>query len=280
MRFECVQFWSTRANVSDKAVRDNLPAHLREELIKDAYGIQVEASKREVIQAIEKFLRIGKTRDFVRHEYLEVDRKEIGDYSHFFIRPRRFGWKEQVFFEVTERCCKSEETCWRGVKTSSPVRLRAAKLKGIGEIVGPPIPQTKRLLITPRVRELFDSEGVTGLEYERCEDLDGASDAPFVATVLHGAYEAGTDIVAKPCPEHGTIAGCCVFDPRIPRLGLSRDDLQMIDRVTVKNRDYFHWYPSLVVSQRALRLLLKHKIPTLQRVTRTLNQKFRPLIVS
>ena len=225
-------------------------------------------------------MTIGRTKRFVRYEYLEVDKKEISDYSHFLISPRRFGWKEQVFLEVTERRCKSDETCWRGVKTSSPVRLRAAKLKGIGEIVGPPIPQTKRLLVTPRVRELFDSEGVTGLEYERCEDLDGGSDAPFVGTVLHGAYRAGTDIVAKPCPEHGTIAGCYVFDLKTPRHGLSRDDLQMIDRVTVKNRDCFYWYPLLVVSQRVLRLLLKHKIPTLQQVTTILNQKFRPLIVS
>lgn len=280
MKLECVQFWSTRGDVSDNAVRDKLPAHLREELIEGAYGIQVDASKREVVQAIEAFLRIGKTKDVVRYEYLEVDKKEIGNYSHFIISPRQFGWKEQVFFEVTKRGCKSDETCWWGVNTSSPVRLHAARLKGVGEIVGPPIPHTKRLLVTPRVRELFDSEGLTGLGYERCEDLDGDSNPPFVARVIHGAYQVGTDIAAKPCPEHGTIAGCCVFDLRIPREGLSLDDFQMIDRVVVKNRNYLYWYPFLVVSQRALGLLLKCKIPGLQPITRMLNQTFRPLALS
>jgi hypothetical protein len=279
MKLECVQFWSTRDDVSINAVRDQLPANLRDQLIEDAYGIQVDASKSEAIEDIESSLRIGKTRDFVRCTYVEVDKSEIGNYSHFFVRPQPFGWKENAFFEVTERSCKADAMCRWGVRASSPVRVKSSKLKGLSEIAGPPMPQIKLLLVTRQVRELFDAEGITGLEYESCEDLDGISAPPFLATVGHRACQVGSDIVAKHCPEHRTMFGCFVVDMETPRDGLSDHDFLMIDRVNVDGRDYLYHYPLLVVSQKALTLLLKHKVRSLQQVTTLLNQKFRPLVM-
>ena len=160
MKMECVQFWPTEANVSANVARQTLPAQLQDELLQDAWGIQVDASKSTVIEEIEKILQIEKTKKFVKYRYLEIDETEIPNYTHFFIRPQRFGWKEDVFFEVTERTCRSHDGCPWGVKNSSPLRIKSSKLKGIGEVVGPPMLQTKLLLVAPHVKELFDSVGV------------------------------------------------------------------------------------------------------------------------
>jgi hypothetical protein len=146
--------------------------------------------------------------------------------------------------------------------------------------VGPWLPSTKLLLVTEQTRKLFESERISGLEYEPCEDLDEASEPIFVARVIHAAHYAGTDIVTKPCKEHSIIMGAFVFDFHTPREGIHDVDFQMIDRVKVGKREYWYNLPFLVVSQKLLKLLLKHKVPKLQRRAIRLNQKFVPLIVS
>jgi hypothetical protein len=277
MKLECVQFWSTRGD--DVRAQESLPLQLRQELIEGTWGIQVEASKTQVIEELEKRLQIGKTDEFVKYTHIEVDKSEIPNYSHFFIRPQEFGWKEEVFFEVTPRTCTAHDMCPWGVKISSPIQFRSSTLRGIGGIGGRPMLHTKLLFVTREVRDLFDSEGLSGLEYEGFEDLDCVAEPGFVAKVTHAAHNIGTKIIAKPCPVHHSIFGCFVFDFQTPNVGL-RNDFQMIDRVTVKGTDYAYVYPFLVVSQKVLRLLHTHNVAELESITTILDHEFRPLIVS
>lgn len=278
MKMECIQFWPTREGISVNAVKQSLPIRLQEELL-DAWGIQLEASKSNEVDEIEEILQIGKTKEFVKYRYLEVDKHEIHNYSHFLIRPQRFGWQEDVFFDVTERTCKSHDGCPWGVEISSPLGIKANKLCGIGEVVGPPMLKTKLVLVAEHVKQLFDSEGITGLEYMEGEDLDLVS-RPFVARVAHGAYEAGTDLVTNCCPKHRSISGALIFDATIPRNGIVDQDFQMIDRVRIEEQEFFYHHSLLVVSRRALELLFRHKVPGLEKATTILSQKFRPLVVS
>lgn len=275
MKLECIQFWAT--NGDDAGARDRLPAHFRQELIEGAWGIQIDASKTQVIQDLEKHLRIGERDDYVKYSYVEVDKSEIPNYSHFFIRPQEFDWQTDVFFEVTPRTCGM---CPWGVKIVSPIQLHSSSLQGIGGVGGCPLLHTKLLFVTREVREHFESESITGLEYDAFEDLDGSADPGYVARVTHGAYQTGSKIIAKPC-KHNSIGGCYVFDLQVPRHGL-RNDVQMIDRVTVKGTDYAYHYPFVVVSQRLLSLLFAHSVPELEEITILMKQKqqFHPLIVS
>ncbi len=239
----------------------------------------MDTAKTEVIEEIERRLQIGKTDEFVKYTYLETDQSEIPNYSHFFIRPQEFGWKEEVFFEITPRTCRAHDFCPWGMQISSPIQFRSSSLQGIGGIGGCPMLHTRLQFVTPEVRELFDSEGISGLEYGRFEDLDGAAEPGFVAKVMHGAHQSGTKIIARPCPDHHSIGGCFVFNLQEPKDGL-RYDLQMIDRVTVNGIDYAYHYPYLVASQKLLRLLLTHCVGALESVTIMLDQPFRPLTVS
>jgi hypothetical protein len=277
MKLECVQFWSTKGD--DVRAQESLPAQLRQELIEGAWGIQVEASKTQVIEELEKRLKIGKSDDFVKYTHVEVDKSEIPNYSHFFIRPQEFGWKEEVFFEVTPQTCTAHNMCHWGVKIASPIQLRSSSLQGIGGIGGRPMLHTKLLFVTSEVRDLFESEGISGLEYESFEDLDGAAEPGFVAEVTHAAHHIGTKIIAKACPVHHSMFGCFVFDFQTPNDGL-RNDFQMIDRVTVKGIDYAYVYPFLIVSQKVLNLLFAHSVAELESITTMLDEQFRPLIVS
>jgi len=277
MKLECVQFWST--NSDDVAARDSLPAQLRQELIEGTWGIQVDASKTQVIEELEKRLKIAKTDEFARYTHVEVDESEIPNYSHFFIQPLEIDWKEDVFFEVTPRTCTVNDMCRWGVKIASPIQFRSSGLEGIGAIGGCPLLHTKLLFVTREVRELFESEAISGLEYESYEDLDGAAEPGFVAKVTHAAQHTGTKIITKACPEHHSMFGCFVFDFQTPNDGL-RNDFQMIDHVTVQGIDYAYVFPFLIVSQKVLRLLLSHSVAELEKITTILDHEFRPLIVS
>jgi len=273
MKNECIQFWSTQ--YADAAARESLPPELRNELIEGAWGIQVDATKTQVIEDLEKRLQIGMTDDFVKYVYVEVDKREISNYSHFYIRPQLFDWMEDALFEITPR---TYDKCSCGVSISSPIQIRSSALQGIGMIDGVPMLDTRLLLVTPEVRELFEAEGISGLEYASFEDIDGASAPGYIAKVTHCAHEVGTKIVAKPC-EHHSIAGALVFDSTVPKDDLC-NDFQMIDRVTVKGTDYTYWVPLLVVSQNALSLLLENEVAGMESITVMLDEVFRPVIVS
>ena len=139
--------------------------------------------------------------------------------------------------------------------------------------------RTKMLVFTHEARELFESERVTGLDYQRCEGTHGAS-SPLVGTVVPSGYQTGSDIVADVCTEHGTVGGRFVFDLKTPRNALSEHDFQMIDRVKINEREYILHIPTLVVSRRVVELLTRQKLGRLLRVTTILNQKFLPILVT
>ena len=81
-------------------VKNSLPAHLRDRLVPNAYGVQVEASKTEVIKELDEYFKIGSERTFYRDLYVEAGKREISQYTHFYIDPRRLELKRHVFFEM------------------------------------------------------------------------------------------------------------------------------------------------------------------------------------
>jgi len=274
MKRECFQYWHTQ--YLDAQAKDSLPSYLLDQLMPGAWGIQIDTSKTQAIEDIEKRLHIGKTDKFVKRKCVEVDKKEISNFSHFVIRPKRLGWKEHVFFEISSRICPD---CLWGVKISSPIQMRDGVLRGIGSLGGIPLLHTKLLFLTPEVRNLFESEGITGLEYQQAEKSDGTPESYFLANVTHHAYVTGSRIIAKHCV-HNTIGGAFVFDEQVPAEGL-KNDFQMIDRVIVSGIEYSYDYPLLVVTGKALRLLLDHGVKKLDPMPCVmLKERFLPLIVS
>jgi hypothetical protein len=140
------------------------------------------------------------------------------------------------------------------------------------------------LLVASAVKRLFDSAGVTGLEYEPCipseEGPDELSPPGYLARLVVRAYQTASDILpgSNRCTRHSVVTAPHLFDLRTPGDALRDSDFQMIDRVRIKGSDYFYYKPLWVVARRVLELLLDNRIRGLRPAGWILREKFRPLV--
>lgn len=294
-RLEWVSYWPTSRDVSKSDAINALPPRLKEALFKNWLGVEIH--KIEVIRELDERFGIGKKKDYVKTHRLEIDKSYISNYSHFIISPRILDANEQVFFEVSPPTCDvdirktgSEMVCPWGSRIISPILNQQECLKNLdlAQICRVWDFQTKELVVSPAMKEIFDTEGVTGLNYEECWTTEkpgpsGHERPPaYVARVSHGGYQSGDDIIVGRgyCPKHSIVLTPCIFGERTPREGLGEDDFQRLGEVRIGNKEYHHYKSHLVVTRRVLELLLKWKVRGLRPATVVLNQPFRPLIVS
>jgi len=290
MRIETVDYYPGKTHIRESDMEKRLPAHMRKELVQDARlvsAICVETSKTDVVEYLDKAFQIGKSLDYVKETHLEIDESEIPDFAYFRVDPRGLELGRDVFAELQRPTCKTE-VCPHGAQMLSPVKISVKKSHRVGiAIVGRLWQRTIELVISPSVKRLFDSEGITGLEYEPCElEYDkGAPEhtetPPYLARIIPRAEEDADEIVLKEwCKKHSIIVDYIPFGRHIREGALSPHDFQMIDRVNVHGKTYHYVQPRWVVSRKVLELLIKHKIRALREIGFFLGKKFLPLVTT
>jgi hypothetical protein len=287
MRYETAAYLHHGAYISLEDIKKTLPQHIISQLLdsKNELYVKVETFKTEVVEYLDKHFRIGESFDFTKNVSLETDKSEIPNFTHFHIMPDALEFGRHVFCNIIRPTCR-KEACPAGSKICGPVRIHPKKNKRIGITrIARPWANDVELVISPLLKNLFDEEGITGLEYERCmlENTDWLSEppgpAPYFARIVYKTKGCAEDIKVKEyiCEEHSYLMRFAVNNGWVLRDNLSDDDFQCIDGVVIKGRTYrYPAHPGMIISRKLLQLLLKHKIRGLCPATYHFNEKFRP----
>jgi hypothetical protein len=293
MRYETISYYPLKPPFARDEIEKQLPDSIVRELLHGPYLVYliVESHKTDVVQYLDQKFRIGQTKDFRKRIALEVDKSEIPNFSHFFIDPRALEWGREVFCNIIRPTCESE-ACRFGVQMLRPVRIPIKKAKNLGiAAIGRPWDDCVELILSPYVKNLFESEGITGLDYEPCEFYDANVcdepdlTPPYLAIVTTATGRLADDIVMGEgtfiCKKHAYLnIAFIMFNERTHREALSGDDFQMTNWVIIKDKKYYYAAPRLIVSRRVLQLLLKHKIRGLTGMGFFLGEKFLPLVLT
>jgi len=290
MQYKYVTYTTANNFIFFENNRKKLPDRIKDEFIKDTRlndgDPWVEAGKTEVIKHLDNIFNIGKTKDVYKHVHIEIDKSEIPNFTHFEILPRPLEWDREIFCNIIRPTC-GQDSCPMGAKIVFPIRISAKKSKKIGIAeIGRPWGNQRELIISPMLKRIFDSEGITGLEYKRCVLDDRKTlntpegTPPYLARIVHSTGEFADDILVRHyyCEKHCIPSSFYPFNLITPREILSDYDFQTVNTVTVKGKEYNYYKPHLIISRRVLQLLLKHKIRGLTDQCVFLNEKFIPLI--
>lgn len=270
-------------------MRKKLPDHIKNELLIHPFSehsILVEKRKESVVFFLDKFLKIEKN-VFDRTHHIEIIEDEIDNYDYFFIRLRDLNWGQQINYDFSKPTCKTEACPW-GAQITSPTRINSRSIRSLnlGEIYDI-WDIRKRFVISKMLKDIFESEGVTGLEYEPClvEHQKGKKDNAkifkdrfYVAEISPSIAQYARDIFLHHyCKKHSIIISYDICNVVIPRDVVLEYDFQMINRAVVKGKEYFYRIPFFFASRRVLKILLENKIRDLRPMGVYLKKCFLPV---
>ena len=289
MKLDYISYYSTKPFVGFSDLKEKLPVSIQKDLLqgkKFEYGIYVETSATDIIEEIDKIFKIGKKKEVAKLRLLEIDKLEIPNYAYFKINPKGLEHGKKLLFELTPPKCKSEICPW-GSGINSPITIKRKSLKNLGIAqIGRLWSDRQELIISSEVKTLFESEGVTGLEYEPCisegenaSAVSGKADAYF-AKIIPETYELADDVILKTyCRKHGIILNYEVFNIRFPKKATLDSDFQSIKRLKVGRKVYTYYRGRSIISRKVLNLLFKHKVSGLKPYGYVLGHKFLPFII-
>jgi len=291
--------------MSPPVLKRSLPAPLDERLLKGnnfSYIVAIEAKDASALRAMDDYLKIGISDAWQKLRELEVDKSEIHKFSHFYVNPQPYdrgsaepgaSFKGDVYFHETRPTCHFNNCYW-GARSSGPFEIAPKALKklkhfGVGRLIG--AWEARLWLMTPQVKELFESESITGLSYEPCILKGGGKEAigtpppAYVASMPSVSYSraqhASINHPNKICPEHRYVSGLPAFGERYARKDLQDVDIQVHGGVYLEsNRSLYRFrHGGIVVTRRALELMLEHKVSGLAGMTAHLKEKFLPVLL-
>jgi hypothetical protein len=293
MRFEWVLYSSVNREgyIKYQDVLKNIPANIRRELLQEdtrlANYVAVEAHKKEVIEFLDRTFEIGTTRDIKKEHNLEIDQEEIGHFTHFHIGPKNIEVERDFFVEASRPTCYIDG-CFVGSEILGPVKMKAVKAKRIeiaqlGRAWGKPV----ELVISAKLKEIFETRGVTGLSYEPVEllDKDGYDsiqfDLPFLARITNSVYLYADEVVVHTmlCEVHRTTYFRYVENKRIPKESIASDDFLELCGIMVKGQLYNYHINGFIVTRRILEILLDNKVKGLENIGFFMKAKFRPCLL-
>lgn len=288
MLYKTVTYMPLKPPYLIEEIKKELPDYIIDQLIQYPRSIyvSVEAYKNEIVEYLDKYFNIGTSHDFIKKVNLEIDKSEIYKFDYYNIIPRPLEMGREIFGNIVRPTCLTD-TCPVGSRLLSPVRITTNKCKTVGFAeIHRPWGQPVELVITSRVKELFDSNGVTGLEYEPCVINDDALrneseiDPPYIARISRriGMYAEDIKIGKYICEKHSILMSFQLFGKWISKDDLSVDDFQAIDKIIVNGRVYYFHNHGFIVSRKVLEILLKYKIQGLVDMGFFLGQKFLPVI--
>jgi hypothetical protein len=248
---------------------------------------------------------------------IEINKKEIPNYSHFSIRPYNLYHGTQLFCSVKQPTCEIDG-CMEGAKLISKVVLkkkRSSKLD-IG-IISYTHNKDIVLFISARLKRIFDLEGVTGLIYEKAKYIikprrrsftkDGVlhclcketgkpeddpapgAEEPFIARLKYAIYGQADEIRTKffpvisetpalYCTIHSYLSPHATFPGyMIPSANLGNWDFIEVQGVKVDGHLYNYRFNEFIVSRKILEILIKCKAKGLRNMGVFLRTTFRPL---
>ena len=251
-----------------------------------------------------------------RRHVVEIDKKEVPSYTYFHIMPDRLGYGTAIVADVKMPDC-NVDGCNIGSKLLSPVKIvkrpRAIKI----DIAKADYPWDKEviLVISARMKKIFELEGVTGLVYEPAQliaaahgkkiaHIDGINKLlhkeipvdspmslkpPFIARIPHAVYREADWFSAKvSCQTHLSVShvgldsttgmGFSPINPRIKRKDIEGMDVFQVQGVKVYGQTYNYIDNQFYISRKVLEILLNHKAMGLCRVDIIIKSKFSPLI--
>lgn len=235
--------------------------------------IAIETKNTEAIEYVENMLN-EQGFDFGKAKDIEVTKDEIDGFEFFFIGLRSLGWGDEIDYDKTHPTCQYE-ACPVGSEIISPVYLnsKCAGTFSIGKCID--IWNMKvRFILSQKLKEVFESEGVTGLKYKQC--LMGHRDEKggWAQESYEGKYHL-TEVVSTISEEADNVSlenrGDCkkhlilfkyggLTNRKLSRNAISQSDFQMIDRVIVKGRQYLYRTPDFMISCKVLKILMKYAV--------------------
>lgn len=195
------------------------------------YGthVVIDAECHEAVLYLDKlFAEHIANRKCSRKYHIDIDQKEIPDYTLFKIRPYQIQHGTMMFGSVKRPICEIDG-CMEGAKLVSKVivkKKRTSKLD-IG-IIDYTFNKEIVLFISERLKNIMEAEGITGLDYESAEYVikprrrlftkdgithwtcketgkpedDPAPQAqqPWIARIPHSIYYQADELVREPNP--------------------------------------------------------------------------------
>lgn len=290
MRYEFVSYWSIKDYDEYSRMVKELPEDIKIEFIKDRRLTDdpwVEAGKEEVIEYLDRVFSIGKSLDCRKDYDIEIDEEEIEGFTHFRIHPKDLEVDRSFFVDVGRPCC-AIDGCFVGSRLLSLVKMKVKKAKSIGIAqLGRQWGKPVELVISAKLREIFDREGVTGLTYEPVEfvDADQYSDIPFqvpyLARITNSIYAEADDVVIYKtvCHEHRISYLKYIHNQHISRESISGNDFVEICGVKSKGRVYNSHVNRFIITRKVLEILLDNKIKGLTDIGFFMKTKFSPCLL-
>lgn len=265
---------SSYATVSTAVVRRTLPHVLQKELIQDPQVFQgliaVDVKKTGVVGELDKLLRIDSSSEFQRHRFVEVKKNEISQFSYYHIVPMRIE-PQDIEYELNVPQC---DKCLWGLYLHPPITL-SEKVRRRCEFCQAALVRSMdiELIISERIKSLFESEDITGLKYQAIDDSSF-----YLANITSLAWQRGDSIIMSGnyCERHLVVPTPVIIHPSTP-VDEFQSDFVMIRGAEIGGKEYTYIPPWWAVSQKVLRLLLK-EVKGLQRATIRLNEKFKPCL--
>lgn len=256
--------------------KENMPQEVLNELLNDdrlVNEVYVDKAKQDVVDKLDKLLKIGKAEDYFRTEHLEVSSTNIDEYDFF-----RVSFKKALVVEdYTPPTCPSG-MCTRGVGINEPYILKSTKSLDIGQI---DMIQSTTFVLSSKMKKVFIEEGITGLEYHVCQDKGAGESDYSVAKVTNRIYEDADSIYLNTyCESCGTIMNYIPFGLRLDRDSVLDLDFQMINGIRVNDKVYNYPVPTWICSKKALKVLLREKVKGMGVKTFFLKEKFIPQLLS
>lgn len=256
--------------------------------------IIVDLKNKEVVDYLnELFGGMICNKECSRKYSFEIDEDEISNYGFFNIYPECLEYGRYTFGNCRMPDCggyypgSPSQCCTVGEKLLSPVKVKkkkAGKLDlaqlhyGGKDIV---------LLVSARLKRIFDAEGVTGLDYESAGFLDAVKkvdyhkadgisyitykeiveedspviEPPYLARITQTIYSRADEVVISDtvCPVHDMFRFRKLVNLWIIPEGIHTEDFFQVEGVQVEGRAYNYQLNKFYISRKVLEVLIKYK---------------------
>lgn len=283
MKIDYVSYVPVRYPFNGPEVISKLPDWIRSALIESVAeqgGIWIERDKVDVIAYLDHFFQIGEFLKFTRYNHVEISKEHIDEYDFFKISPISFDLGRDVDFTFVEPTCPLKR-CQTGARITSDITVLKQKMERYELACICWVWEKEiELIISRRLKEVFEDNGITGLRYEPCSPKSTA-EGFFRATITTSIPHIADDIVVlSGCEACDNILNYALMGERIDRKTVQALDFQMIDRVIVKGKTYHYRKNAWVISRRVLRILLDRKIKGLGGCGFLLKKPFLPVVIT
>jgi len=249
--------------------------------------VTVDTNKADVVEYLDREFDVSRHEAFKKVVHLEINKKEIDSYDYFRIMPKAYELGKGIYGAVKRPTCNTE-SCPIGASLILPLRITPAICRRIG--IGCLFhrwPQPWELLLSTRVKQIFESEGISGLEYVECivETRGGhvvkEMEPLYLATPARLLYDYADSILINKgtfCEKHSVIFSYQLFGNHVCRSDLAGYDFNSVERVKIGSKEYIYSRHHLIVSRKVVKLLLAHKIPGLLPIGFYHGERFLPIM--